>query len=112
MKTRRDVVELAFRRLGIKAEGEALSADQAQYAGDVLESLHAELSVHCPVTWWPDQIGDAEAVALANLLATEIGPSYDVPTEPRARAFARLLAVMRPDNRVEQDRPDGSAAYF
>lgn len=101
MKTRLDVVDLAFRRLGIKAEDEALSADQAKYAGDVLDGLYAEMSITVPVTWWPDRIEDPVAVALGNLLAVDLGPSYGVAVEPRGRALARVLAVMRPDTRFE-----------
>lgn len=109
MKTRLDVIELAFRRLGIKAEDEALSADQEAYASDVLDALHSELSVTIPMTWWPDDIEDAVAVALGNLLAVEIGPSYEVATESRGRALTRLLAVMRPDTRLE---PPTEAQFY
>ena len=86
MKTKLDVVEGAFRVLGIKAEDESLTADQIAYAGGVLEGLFAELSIHAPVTWWPDQIEDASANALARLLASEIAPAYQVQSEPRPRA--------------------------
>jgi hypothetical protein len=112
MKTRQDVVDMAFRRLGIKAEDESLTADQSAYAGDVLEGLFAEMSLHAPMTWWPDQIEDAVAVPLAALLAAEIGPSYGVDGGPRSRAYARVMAVIMPDNRASADRPTGEAAYF
>lgn len=101
MKTRLDVVELAFRRLGIKAEDEGLTADQISYASDMLDMLHAELAADALMSWWPDQIEDQVAIALGNLLAVEIGPSYSVATEPRGRAFARVMAAMRRDNRTE-----------
>lgn len=100
MKTRLDVVDMAFRVLGIRAEDEGLSADQLAYAGGVLDGLFAELSFHAPVTWWPDQIEDAAAVALARLLAADIATAYDVRAEPRAVAYARLMAVMRGDTRT------------
>ena len=102
MKTRLDVVEGAFRVLGIKAEDESLTADQIAYAGGVLDGLFAELSFHAPVTWWPDQIEDAVQVSLSRLLASEIAPAYQVPAEPRAVPFARVMAVMRGDNRVNR----------
>lgn len=112
MKTNQDVIEAAFRRLGIKAEGEGLSADQNAYAEQVLESLHHELSIEAPQTWFPERIEDAAFVPLSNLLAAEIGPAYGVPVEPRSRPFARLMAVVRPDNRLAADKPTGQAAYF
>lgn len=112
MKTRQDVIEFAFRRLGIKSEDEGLSADQQAYASDVLDGLHAEMSIRAPMTWWPDQIDDAVAVALGNLLAAEIGPSYATDGGNRATAYARVMAAILPDNRRDEDRPDGTAAYF
>ena len=109
MKTRLDVIELAFRALGIKAEDESLSADMQSYAGSVLDALHAEMSVGTALTWWPDQIEDAVSVPLARLLAAEIAPSYGVAFEPRPRALARVLAVIRPDNRAV---PPTEPEYF
>ena len=109
MKTRLDVVEFAFRRLGIKAEDESLSADQLAYAGSVLDGIHSELTRRGHLPWWPDQIEDGVAVALGNMLAAEIGPSYSVVSEPRAAAFARLMASMRQDNRA--DAPEQPVYY-
>lgn len=101
MKTRADVIEQAFRRLGLKAADEALTADMAAYGGDMLDALHAELVEHAPMPWWPTQIPDQVFIPLANLLATEIGPAYMVAVEPRARSMIRLMAVLRPDDRKD-----------
>lgn len=111
--TRLDVIEQAFRRLGIKAEDEALSADQLAYAGNTLDALYAEIRRHAPMNWWPDDIPSESFIPLANLLASEIGPAYEVPTEPRSRAYMRLMAVMRPNDVQEVDGVSNAAAdYF
>jgi hypothetical protein len=102
MATAADVIELAFRRLGIKAEGEDLTADQAAYADAVMRSVWAEINTTAPVGWWPDDVPADALVPLANLLAAEIGPSYGVPSEPRGQAMIRLLAVIRLDNRTDK----------
>lgn len=98
------VIEQAFRRLGIKSEDEALTADQRAYADATLDALHAELSQAAPMPFWPTEIPQALVIPLANLLAVEIGPSYGVAVEPRGRPLARVMAVIRPDDRSEWDR--------
>ena len=99
MKTNLDVIEQAFRRLGIKAEDESLSADQRAYGETTLDALAIEIAEEAPVSWFPDNIPNKVFIPLANLLAAEIGPGYSVPAEPRSRAMIRLLAVIRPDDR-------------
>ena len=47
---------------------------------------------------------------MANLLAVEIGPSYSVAVESRAKPYGRLLAVLRKDARGEE--PSAVAEYF
>ena len=97
------VIEQAFRRLGIKSEDEALTADQRAYAEATLDALHAELSQAAPMTFWPSAIPQSLVIPLANLLAVEIGPSYGVAVEPRGRPLARVMAVIRPDDRSEYE---------
>ena len=111
MKTNLDVIEQAFRRLGIRAEDEALSADQRAYAETTLETLTAEVAEEAPVEWVSDSIPDKVFIPLANLLAAEIGPSYSVPAEPRGRALIRLMAVIRPDDR-DQEVIDADPVYY
>lgn len=105
------VIEQAFRRLGIKAEDEALTADQRAYADATLTALHAELSKVAPMTFWPSDIPQELVIPLANLLAVEIGPSYGVAVEPRGRPLARVMAVIRPDDRDEWTRFDSPVYY-
>jgi len=107
MKTSLDVIEQAFRRLGIKAEDEALTADQMAYANQTLQALMVELRDHMPLDGWPDAIPERAFIPFSNMLAAELGPSYSVPSEPRAMAYVRLMAVMRPD-----DREKSQAVYY
>ena len=111
MKTNLDVIEQAFRRLGIKAEDESLTADQRAYAETTLDALAVEIAEEAPVQWFPDNIPDKVFIPLANLLAAEIGPSYSVPAEPRARAMLRLFAVIRPDDR-DPDAISAEPVYY
>lgn len=99
MRSNLDIIEHAFRRLGIKAEDEELSADQRAYAGRVLENLTEELSTITNVGWSCDEVPERLSDPLANLLAADIAPSYGVPSQPRGRALLRLLAQMREDDR-------------
>ena len=107
MPSKLDIIEMAFRRLGIKAEDESLTADQRAYAEQVIDALHAEISSTAALPFWPDEIPNVAAIPFANLLAAEIGPSYMVATEPRSTAFVRLIAAIRSD-----DRGDATAEYF
>lgn len=99
MKTSRDVIDQAFRRLGVKAEDEALTADQYQYAEQTLEVLMAELREMMPLDGWPDAIPERAFIPFANLLAAELAPAYSVPGESRTVPMLRLMAIMRPDDR-------------
>jgi hypothetical protein len=95
------VIEQAFRRLGIKAEDESLTADQRAYAEQTLDALYAELAKEVDMNFWPSSIPQSLVIPLANLLAVEMGPSYGIAVEPRGRPLARLMSVLRPDNRSE-----------
>ena len=107
MKTNRDVIEQALRRLGVVADDEAMTAGQRAYAEATLNALTLEIAEEAPVEWFPDLIPDKVFIPLANVLAAEIGPTYMVQTEPRSRALMRLMAVIRPD-----DREPESAVYY
>lgn len=106
MPTRSDVVRRAFRRLGLAAEDEALTADQMRYAGDELDVLFAEMNTveGFAFTWTLDDIPEGAVPGLADILAEEIAPHYSVsPTMTRARAIMRLRAWALPDDRDEDD---------
>lgn len=104
-----DVINLAFRRLNLKAEDQALTADEFEYGSDVLDGIFAELSTGqgLTFTWTLATIPDQLANPLANLLATEIAPSYLVQApERRSAAMGRVRAIMAPDDRSDERDAD------
>lgn len=102
--TAADLVTRAFRRLGIKAEDEALSADQAAHGLDTLNDMLAGWRsqgvnfVHSRMR--PDDPfgGSDEIVApTVSLLAAELAPDYGVPISWDAdRALRVLQAALMP----------------
>lgn len=114
MATRLDVIERAFRRLGIKAEDEGLTADQLANGGDVLDALYAEaseraLQIHgAALTFNLSNVPDKAFLPLANLLCAELAADYMVQAPvSRSGAMLQLLSVMYPD-----DRTDPVAEYY
>lgn len=100
MATTLDIVQLAFRRLEIKAEDEALTADQESYGSEILRSIFAEVQNETDTTWTLDDVPSASVVPLANLLAVELAPSYGRSMGPRGLAWRRLMATIRADDRI------------
>jgi hypothetical protein len=99
------IIELALRRIGVRSNDEAPSPDDITYAGGILDLLVEELATEVTFTWDLTDVPGAVAVPLANLLAVDIATHYAVPAEPRGRAYGRLLAVLRPDNRTDVEEP-------
>jgi hypothetical protein len=101
MPTRLDVIERAFRIINVKAEDEALTADQAANGGDVLDSLFAELGNEATITWTLDTTPQVSFQPLARYLAVELAPEYPPAVAPTTRGLAwrRLMATIRADNR-------------
>jgi len=102
-KTRLDVIQQAHRQIGVLSADEEATADQESFAGEVLDTLFAEVTaVHSlTITWTLSAVPDSAFLPLARLLATEIASHYEVATEPRSRALMRYLAVVNPDNRTD-----------
>lgn len=103
-KTRDEIIEAAFRRIGVKATDVALTADEEAYGADILEGLFEELqtSQDLTIAWTLDTTPDGIFPAMANYLAVEIAPSYSVaPIESRARAIQRIRAYLLTDDRED-----------
>lgn len=102
MPTRLDVIERAFRIINVKAEDEALTADQLANGGAVLDSLFAELNNEEPITWTLETTPQVSFQPLSMLLAVEIAGEYTQP-KPTTRwlAWRRLMATIRSDNRLD-----------
>lgn len=110
MKTSRDVVEAALRRIGVVGMAEPLTADQEAQGREALEGLLAEIKTEVAFTWTAETVPGAVFLPLAALLAVEVAPSYDVPRPGSySRAWHRLMAVLRPDDRDDEPM---QAEYF
>lgn len=104
-RTREEVAERALRLIGVVASDEPPSADQMAGALAVLDSTWAETRAEAQATWdIVTGVPPAAFVPLASLLAAELAPEYAVAAPmTRARARLRLLAVIRPDDRCDDD---------
>ena len=101
-RERLDVINRAMRRIGVKAEDEALTADQIASVGEVYDALIVELGTEVVLSFSGATVPNKVFIPLANLLAVEIAPDYGVPPmTTRGSAYGRVLAVLRPDDRAE-----------
>lgn len=114
MTTRAEIIQLAFRRLGIAAEDETITADQASYGGTILDSVYAEIAAENHPLWFLTDVPPQAVHPLANLLAVELAPSYARPApDARGRAWRRVMAVVRRSNIDEAvEKPDRGAEIF
>lgn len=106
-KTKTDVVQMALRRLGVVASDTAASADDADFAGDTLDALFAEIqnTQGITITWTLDATPDNAFLPLSYLLAVEVAPHFMVQApESRATAMGRVRAALISDDR--EDRRD------
>lgn len=108
-KSRLEIIEQAHRELGLLSVDETATADQSGYAGDVLDSLFAELkAVHgMPFTWSLDATPDEAFIPLGLCLAADIQRHYSLNLVRRSRAVARLRAYAFPDDRSDPADYDG-----
>lgn len=106
MNHSRETVALrALRMIGVAASDEPATADQMQAAIQVLNALFAELRAEAVPTWdVATGTPDEAFMPLANWLAAELAGEYmSAAPMTRARAKLRLLAVVRPDDRTDDD---------
>ena len=107
MPTRRDVINRAFRFLGVVAEDESMTADQEAFAGVLLDSVYDEISDETPPDFTIEDIPAISATHMAMLLAADLAPSYSRPPPiSRGKAMLRLMGSIRPDNRAEITEPE------
>lgn len=108
MTTKRGLIELAYRRCGVVAEDEAMTADQYRNGGIILDSVFEALQDEAAVYWTLDDIPAGVTMPLAMVLAHDLAIHNSVPPrETRGRAVVRYLGVVRPDDRAPED-----SAYF
>lgn len=108
-----DVIRLAFQRLGMGVDGDTVTGQEATIAGAFLDAIFAEVQVMATFAWDLDTVPADCLIALANILAADLAPSYAVsPHYSRARSVAQLMSVLRPDDRTEDIDPDQYAEYY
>lgn len=102
MATKRDLIELAYRRCGVVAEDEPMTADQHATGEVILDSAFAALQAEAAVSWTLATIPDIAVLPLAMVLAYDLALHNSVaPREARGRAVIRYLSVVRPDDRAD-----------
>lgn len=106
MKTRADVINRAFRMIGVKAEDEALTADQFANGGEVLDALFAEIDTRATqihgtaLDFTLATVPDDAFLPLSGALAASVAAEYQVQAPAsREASILRLLSVLYPDNR-------------
>lgn len=102
MATKRDVIERAFRFLGVVADDEAMTANQEANGDALLDSLYLEITAEAPPSWTIEDIDAQAATFLAMALAADLAPQY-ARSAPMSRgsALIRLYGTIRPDDRPE-----------
>lgn len=111
MTTARDIVERAFRKLGVVASDEAMTADQAQNALDALNMMmfgwmldgvdigHIEMQLADVFTMQPQY-----EEGCVYLLAERLSPDYSAPAAFDPSAFKKRLSaayLIIPDSKID-----------
>lgn len=101
MRTREDIITTALRRIGVTAHDDDPTADQALIAGEALDSIYDEVNAEAAISWTlAAGVPEISANSLINLLGVEVAQTFSLPqSQSRGRAFGRLLATIRPDDR-------------
>lgn len=97
MKSGRQVIDRALKRIGVVAQDESATAEQYADAKETLDGLFAEINREAPAPWSVDAgVPDYAFNALWRLLAVEIAADYDKPQpEGRGVALARAMGTVR-----------------
>lgn len=105
-RTKEEVARRALRLIGVVASDEPPTDDQMAGALMTLDGIFAELRSLAVPTWDIATGVPAEAfVPMAQWLGAELAGEYVAPSPmTRARAKLRVLAVVRPDDRVDDDK--------
>ena len=111
MATARDLVTAAMRKIGVVAEDEALTADQAEHGTNVLNRMIAGWELQGVTVGWRETEVSEEVDLPLNLheatifcLAAKLGPDYTRPAPDATRHFRAIQAAymiipdMQPDS--------------
>ena len=106
MPTKRDVIERAFRFLGVVADDEAMTAAQEAGGAALMDSLYEEITAEIPPFWTVDDVPAGAATFLSMALAADLAPAYGAKAPVgRGSALLRLYGTLRPDDREEIAAP-------
>ena len=111
MTTARDIVERAFRKLGVVASDEAMTADQAQNGLDALNMMmHGWMLDGIDVGHIDLQLADVFTMqpqfeeGCVYLLAERLSPDYSAPAAFDVSAFKKRLSaayLIIPDSKLD-----------
>jgi hypothetical protein len=111
MATARDLVDAAMRKIGVVAEDEALTADQAAHGVAVLNRMIAGWELQGVTVGWRETESAEEVDLPLNIheavifcLAERLGPDYMRPAPDATRHFRAIQAayLIIPDVRVDR----------
>jgi len=107
MPTRNDVIAMAFNRMGMGLfAGQAPEAHEGQLADALLVSAFEECQEEALAPWSLDDVPQEAVMPLATLLAVDLAPSFNMaPIERRGTAKLRVMALIRPDDRLYDETP-------
>lgn len=97
MKTARQVIDTALKRIGVVAQDESATAEQYADAVAILDGLSGEIEAEAPAPWSvASGVPDFAYNALWMLLAVDLAGFYGV-AQPMGRgaALARVMATVR-----------------
>lgn len=105
-KTANDICRMALREIEVLGVGQDMAAEDFAHANEKLDLLFAELTYpphSVPIDWTTAAVPENVAQALAQTLAQDVGRVYGRPFQrvERNEAFERLVAVLLPDDRVD-----------
>ena len=106
--TRNELIRLAYNRLGMGVDGVEITAGQYAFADTFLNAAMAEINTEAAFYFSADEVPPEARLAVADLIAADIAPSFSVVVPPRSRAGAKLalLAIIRPDDRKDVAEPE------
>ena len=107
----RDLVDAAMRKIGVVAEDEALTADQATHGTAVLNRMIAGWELQGVTIGWRETALSEEVDLPINLhdavifcLAERLGPDYQRPAPDATRHFRAIQAAYLIIPEVQPDR--------
>lgn len=105
--TEDELIRLAFNRIGVGVSGQPITAGQHAEGRTLLQAAIGEVNAEALIDFNLNDIPDRAQLALADMVAADLGPSYST-RGPRSRSSAKLalLSMVRPDDHTEITQPE------